>query len=85
MTLRHFAEPVAAAAPQTRLDAGTRAGPAPIGSSPSASIPTSPVPSTVRMAQQTLRKRDFESELLDRLLNGAQAAAPAQGEDVPLK
>ena len=35
----------------------------------------------VRVAQQTLRKRDFESELLDRLLNGAQAAAPAQGEE----
>lgn len=44
-----------------------------------ANIPSSPVPSTVRVAQQTLRKRDYESELLDRLLNSAQAAAPVQG------
>ena len=44
-----------------------------------ANMPSSPVALTVRVAQQALRKRDLESELLDRLLNGPQAAAPLQG------
>jgi hypothetical protein len=45
------------------------------------SIPKSPVPSTLRMSQQVLRKKpkDFESELLDRLLNSYAATAPAPG------
>ncbi|CAK0779799.1 hypothetical protein CVIRNUC_004855 [Coccomyxa viridis] len=48
-----------------------------------AAVSASPVQATVRASQQTLRKRDFESELLDRLLNGAQAAVPSQGQQVP--
>lgn len=45
------------------------------------SIPKSPVPSTLRMSQQVLRKKpkDFESELLDRLLNSYAPSAPAPG------
>lgn len=39
------------------------------------SIPLSPVPPSFRIGQQGLRKRDYESELLDRLLNSA--AGPA--------
>ena len=62
-----FAEPTAALMPQQqRTDAA-------------AAVSASPVQATVRASQQTLRKRDFESELLDRLLNGAQAAVPSQG------
>ena len=66
------AEPASAGPPQQRPHAAAHAA--------AANIPSSPVPSTVRVAQQTLRKRDYESELLDRLLNSAQAAAPVQGE-----
>lgn len=67
------AEPAVPGSPQQRPHAAVHAA--------AANIPSSPVPSTVRVAQQTLRKRDYESELLDRLLNSAQqAAAPAQGE-----
>jgi len=68
-----YAEPAPASMSQQRPETSVHAG--------VANIPSSPVPSTVRVAQQTLRKRDFESELLDRLLNGQQASAPAQGED----
>lgn len=39
------------------------------------SIPLSPMPPSFRGGQQGLRKRDYESELLDRLLNSA--AGPA--------
>ena len=62
-----FAEPMPAVmSQQQRADAA-------------AAVSASPVQAAVRASQQTLRKRDFESELLDRLLNGAQAAAPSQG------
>ncbi len=55
-----------------------RPTPQPSGSS---SIPKSPMPSTLRMSQQVLRKKpkDFESELLDRLLNSNPPSAPAAG------
>ena len=56
----------------------SRPVPQPSGSS---SIPKSPMPSTLRMSHQVLRKKpkDFESELLDRLLNSNPPPAPAAG------
>ncbi|BDA43741.1 hypothetical protein COCOBI_04-7570 [Coccomyxa sp. Obi] len=61
--------------PSLRDPGPPRPAPQPSGGS---SIPKSPMPSTLRMSQQVLRKKpkDFESELLDRLLNSNPPSAP---------
>ncbi|CAL8468308.1 g7848 [Coccomyxa elongata] len=74
------------AEPSLRDPVPPRPTPQPSGSS---SIPKSPMPSTLRMSQQVLRKKpkDFESELLDRLLNSNPPSAPAAvpGASSPVK
>ena len=73
--LSAVAEPAPAGPPQQRQSVAAHAA--------AANMPSSPVASTGRVAQQALRKRDLESELLDRLLNGPQAAVLAQGPPAP--